>query len=223
MGQARTLLGLFVGDNRWMHACRAFATHQLTCQPEDVSTLAVLAFYTAIANLVAACPVWDVNGEEHLTLPGPAQLYQNAHPQTEMDLLSRGSTSSQRRLQDSADCDPIILSNVIRSQAMQLLDFFIQPSSGLGFALLEASMLTQHSMSDLEKKAVELLTAVYSNASSPGIADASCKYCSNLHWTAFKTAYAAGNSDACCLHLGALLAMARHKVESSSAHALPLT
>ena len=223
MGDARSLIGVFLGDDRWMQACRAFATHQLTCQPEDVLAVKVLAYYTAIANLVAACPALGVSKDEVLTTPGPAQLYQNAQPQAELDILSRGDTSSQRKLLDTEDWKPTIISNVTRSQAMQLFDFLVQPSSGLGFALLQASLSSQHSMSDLEKEVINLLTAVYSNVCSLCIADATCsKYCSNLHWKAFTEAYAAGSPDSCYLHLGALLAMARHKVKTSLAYAVPL-
>lgn len=207
VGSARILLRYLLGDDRLMHTSRAFAIYQLTCHPEDAAALAVLELYTALARVLQACPACGV--ADQALLPLPAQLYQYTEPQSEEDILTCVDNIPQKQ-QGGAHVEASHRT-VTRGQAVQLFDFLIHPVTGL-LTSLQASTCSSYSL-DLQQKAVELMTAVYSIACSPCLVDPDCcQLCCQGHWAAFNAAYAAEELTASCLHLGALQAMAKHKV-----------
>lgn len=200
-GNARILLSIFLGDDRLVHTCRAFATYQLTCQPEGDAAIAVLEFYAVLARLVAACPARGI--DDQIVLPLPAQLYQDAITQTGCDVITH-----------MADCQhelPPTSGQVTRGQAVQMFDFLLLPVAEHVFSLQAA---WSNQSLEFQQKAVDLMIAVYSIACSQCIVDSDCsKVHCQRHWEAFTAAYAAGEAETACMHLSALQALARHKVQ----------
>ena len=201
-----------------------FILHHLKLQPSQGSACeTVLVYMTSLANLILVMPTEDAQPDDRLQRPalwhtsqaskqqGPGDLVvPQAPPQLPAIVPSKeASAPLQHKGSSETMADKLVTAILTRAQALSSMRILVMPPDGLALVILQDTSRPESQ----RHAALQLLTAVYSCASNPVVADADAvAHCCKLHYTAFTEAYAAEDAQLARQHLAALQALAKHKV-----------